>query len=353
MPRFAPPGPSRKDWKRVLTVAAAVAVAVPLSACSLLSPNSGSADGDTTIELAMAPEPTWRWLEDQGILQEMEAESGFTIDLASSYDEFSIFAGGHADVVSSASYELPDLEEQSGVDATVFGKFNLDRTSLWVPADSDIQSICDLKGKRIVSWSPQGPTIIWGMLIKRQCDLDLEPNGGDFDLVVADVPSGPVLLAEGDADGCICVPEFGSKQMLAGQVRELMPAAAVVWQADPGSGGHLGPQTNTFVARTEWIDQNPDKVAFVLKVWQRAVDEWRQNYRQIINDYPQDFAANTPEEREWVANYIENTFDWYVDSVYLDEAWVQGEVRLFDAMRETGFMNPETPDPKFYMSSSE
>ena len=43
----------------------------------------------------------------RGILAEMEEESGMTIERNESEDEFAFFAGGHADIVSTGSYETP------------------------------------------------------------------------------------------------------------------------------------------------------------------------------------------------------------------------------------------------------
>src|SRR5688500_14789 len=81
-------------------------------------------DANGAVNMVMAPDPVWKWMEDQGIKQEMEEAAGIQILTSSSWDEFGVYAGGHADVISAASYEVPDLEEATGEPATVFGKYN-------------------------------------------------------------------------------------------------------------------------------------------------------------------------------------------------------------------------------------
>jgi len=39
--------------------------------------------------------------------------------------------------------------------------------------------------------------------------------------------------------------------------------------------------------------------------------------------------------------------DWFVDSVYLDQTWIDKEMPLFDLMKSTGFMPQDMPVPNF------
>jgi ABC-type nitrate/sulfonate/bicarbonate transport system substrate-binding protein len=125
----------------------------------------GGATGEEgVIRFTFAPDPVWDYLKDSGIREEMEAESGIRILEQSTWDEFGIYAGGHADVVSIASFEVPLLEEETGRPATVFGKYNIDRSVLAVPADSDAQSLEDLVGGKIAVWDAVSSTVIWRVL---------------------------------------------------------------------------------------------------------------------------------------------------------------------------------------------
>ena len=107
-----------------------------MAACSSGGDDESGGDGGGTIRFVFSPDPVWNWLEDQGILAEMEQESGFTIERFESEDEFAFFAGGHADVVSTGSYETPVLESENNVPTVTIGKYNMAKDIVVVAADS-------------------------------------------------------------------------------------------------------------------------------------------------------------------------------------------------------------------------
>ncbi len=91
-----------------------VGLGVAVAACGS-GGDDDSESGDQTIRFAFSPDPAWNWIEDQGILAEMEEESGITIKRFETEDEYAAFAGGHADIVSTGTYETPVLEDETGV----------------------------------------------------------------------------------------------------------------------------------------------------------------------------------------------------------------------------------------------
>src|SRR5687767_16028490 len=104
--------------KQLRWFAGLAALAMTASACASgggSSQEAGEAeDAGGVINMVMAPDPVWKWLEDNGIKQEMEEEAGIQVLTSSSWDEFGVYAGGHADVISAATYEVPDLAEATG-----------------------------------------------------------------------------------------------------------------------------------------------------------------------------------------------------------------------------------------------
>src|SRR4051812_1258804 len=258
-------------------VAGVAALAVTATACASgggASQTPGEAkDAGGGGNMGMAPDPVWKWLEDQGIKQEMEEATGIQILTSSSWDEFGVYAGGHADVISAASYEVPDLEEATGEPATVFGKYNTDRSIVAVGADNPAQSICDLKGQKIATLTNVSITLIWGMYAKEKCNLDLRAGGGDFELVVTDIQNLADLVARGDADACLCLPDFAVPQLMGGQIKPLYDgqAAAQFWAENYASDSSIltHPQTNVFVARKAWVEKNPEEAQFLIALWDR------------------------------------------------------------------------------------
>jgi ABC-type nitrate/sulfonate/bicarbonate transport system substrate-binding protein len=330
-------------------------IALAASGCGTSRPGAAEAgeakDANGVVNMVMAPDPVWKWLESQGIKQELEEKAGIQILTSSSWDEFGVYAGGHADVVSAASYEVPDLEEQTGQETTIFGKFNSDRSILAVPADSDAEDICDLEGQKIVTHSAVSITIMWGVYAREFCDLDLRANGGDFELIVTDPQNAAGLIERGDADAGLLLPDFSIKQLASGAIKPLYDSKSVSqiyaenFSSDPDEVTH--PQNNVFVARKAWVEKNPEEAQFLIEIWDRGVQEWAEHRNEIIEAYPEDFAAETPEEKQFIKDWLDTQYDWFVPTTYLDEAWVKSETELFDLMKETGFIDEDIEAPHF------
>ncbi|MET0418067.1 MAG: hypothetical protein ABW022_18810, partial [Actinoplanes sp.] len=227
--------------------------------------NAEAKDANGVVNMVMAPDPVWKWMESQGIKQEMEEAAKIQILTSSSWDEFGVYAGGHADVVSAASYEVPELEKQTGEKTTIFGKFNSDRSILAVKKGSPAKDICELKGKKIVTHSAVSITIMWGVFARKWCNLDLRAGGGDYELVVTDPQNAAGLIARGDADAGLLLPDFSIPQLSSGEVVPLYESKSVSqiyaekFSTEPTELTH--PQNNVFVARKAWVEKNPEEAA--------------------------------------------------------------------------------------------
>lgn len=328
----------------LITVFALVAVA-----CG--DDDGGGGGGDTgeegVIRFTFAPDPVWDYLKDSGIREEMEAESGIRILEQSTWDEFGIYAGGHADIVSIASFEVPLLEEETGRPATVFGKYNIDRSVLAVPADSDAQTLEDLQGGRIAVWDAVSSTVIWGVLANELYGLDFRTGGGDFELVLTDLGNTGALAANGEVDGALVLPDFNVPPLLNEEIRVLYDGrtAPDLYTEVAGAPDHEGPMINIFMAPTDWYDAHPDEVAFFLALWDRGIQEWQANQDEIIESYPQHFAVESPEEIQFIKDYL-SAHDWFVESVYLDDAWVETESQIFTMLSDAGLSESEEA-PRF------
>lgn len=326
----------------LVTVFALVAVA-----CGGDDGGGGEGGEGGFIRFTFAPDPVWDFLKDSGIREEMEAESGIRILEQSTWDEFGIYAGGHADIVSIASFEVPLLEEETGRPATIFGKYNIDRSILAVPADSDAQTLEDLKGGKIAVWDAVSSTVIWGALAKEMYDLDFRVGGGDFELVVTDLGNTGPLAANHEVDGALVLPDFNVPVLLNNEVRVLYDGktAPDLYGEAVGAPGHEGPMINIFMAPTDWYDSHPDEVAFFLALWERGIAEWQANQDTIIESYPQHFAVETPEEIQFMKDYLA-AHDWFVETVYIDDAWVETESKIFPLLANAGLSESEEA-PRF------
>jgi ABC-type nitrate/sulfonate/bicarbonate transport system substrate-binding protein len=340
--------PGRNRFARSVLALTAAAVLVSTTGCTagLGGPASSRAARDGVIRFTFAPDPIWDYMNDAGILDEFE-EKGVTIETSATWDEFGLFAGGHADIISSASFEVPGLEEQTERETVVIGRYNSERSRILVRADDPARSLADLRGKRFGVFTTVSGTLVWSALVKEMHDLDLRSGGGDFDLVVADIQNLSNLLARGEIDACICYPDLSARELGDGRVRPLYEGkSSAELFAQLNAPGHDGPMGNVFVARRDWVDEHPAEVSAFLDLWNRGLAEWRAHRNEIIERYPQHFAVESPSDVAFMKSYVVQ-HDWVVDDVRFDEKWAVDESSIFDLMRKTGVIEDDVEDPAF------
>lgn len=342
---------------RALTAAAAVAV-LAATGCGATAGASGDGGGEAegggegVIRFTFAPDPVWDYITDEGILAEMEEERGMRVIASSTWDEFGIFAGGHADVVSTASYEIPIIEEQTGRDTLTIGRYNKDRSVIIARADNPAETLDDLKGEDISVFTAVSATLVWGAYAQQMHGVDFRTGGGDYNLVVADPQNQADLVERGEVAACVCLPEFAAPGLRSGELKVLYDGkASSDIYADLVSEGHEGPMINVFLAGKDWAESHPDEVDFFLDVWQRGLEEWEANQATIIETYPQHFAVEEAEDVAFVQDYVAE-HDWFVDDVRFDEAWVEGESGIFGLLKDSGFMEPDQEEPDFLAAES-
>jgi hypothetical protein len=305
------------------------------------------AGGISEIRFVFSPDPAWDYLKDQGILEEMEAATNYRIVDNQTWDEFGLFAGGHADIVSVGSYETPVLESELGVETVTFAKFNLARDIMIVPADEAWTTLKDLPAgcKVGVEAFVGGPTV-WQALAKALDNRDLSEGSSDLQMAIADFSLIPQLVANGDFCAGIDGPSTAMLEIMAGRVKALYNSegASQLWGSTykPGQVGQIS--SNNFIALKSWYDTHPGEIAFFLQVWDRALKEFKANRDTIIADYPQHFNATTPEEIQWVIDYM-NNWDWFVDSPYLTPEWIQNEAAIMDVLKTANIVPQDAVSP--------
>ncbi|WP_425002950.1 ABC transporter substrate-binding protein [Mycolicibacterium sp. S3B2] len=332
---------------RTLVAVVAAAVLTLTTACSagLGGPASSRTARDGVIRFTFAPDPIWDYMNDTGVVEEWQRDSGYTIESSATWDEFGLFAGGHADIISTASFEVPYLEEQTRRETVIIGRYNAERSRILVRTDDPAQSLEDLQGKRLGVFTTVSGTLVWSALVEQMHGLKLVD--GDFDVVVADIQNLSNLLARGEIDACICYPDLSARELREGSVRALYDgksSADLFAQLD--APGHDGPMGNVFVARKDWVDEHPGEVSAFLDLWDRGLTEWQQHRDDMIERYPQHFAVSTPEDVAFMKDYVAQ-HDWVTDEVRFDQQWAEDESSIFDLMRQTGVIAADVTDPKF------
>jgi hypothetical protein len=334
--------------KHLVVAFAAVISVTALVACGGDSSGGGGGGGeDTTIRFVFSPDPVWNWLEDQGILAQMEKDSGYTIERLESEDEFAFFAGGHADIVSTGSYETPVLESENGVQTVTFGKYNKAKDIVVVKADSGYQTFADLpKGCKVGVESFSGSTIVWQALAKDLDNRTLAESGDDLQMAVTDFDLSPELVVKGDLCAGVTSIYNAIPYLMSGQVVGLYDnRSASQLYADQYVPGHEGMDSNNFVALKSWYDSHVPQVAFFLSVWQRGLDEWATHKEEILKAYPDDFGYANDQELSYLENWYKTQFDEFVDSVYLTPDWINGEAQVTELLRNADLISADQPQP--------
>lgn len=340
---------------RVIRIAIALATAVVLAVttgCSagLGGPASSRSARDGVIRFTFAPDPIWDYMNETGIVDQWERDTGYTIETSATWDEFGLFAGGHADIISTASFEVPALEEQTQRETVIIGRYNSERSRILVRADNPARTLADMRGGKLGVFTTVSGTLVWSALLKQMYDVNL---ADDYQVVVADIQNLSNLLARGEIDACICYPDLSARELRVGSVRPLYDGkSSADLFAELNAPGHDGPMGNVFVARKEWVDGNADEVSAFLDLWDRGLREWRQRRDELIERYPQHFAVETPEDVAFMKDYVAQN-DWVVDDVRFDQAWTEAESSIFDLMRRTGVVGEDVADPKFLPTKGE
>lgn len=339
----------RRDVLRMAGAGAALAAAGPLlSACGKSGGSGGGGGKDGVIRFAFAPDPVWDYMKDNGLIERWEREHGLKVETSSTWDEFAYFAGGHGDIVSTATYELPLLEERTGIRTVTFGKYNMLRITPLAAPEKGYRTLADIpKGSKIAVPSAVASTLVWGMFAKQLHDLDFRVGGGDFELVVEDHFVMAEHVVRGEVEAALAIPEAAIRQLRKGQL-EVMYGNELPWQVYGRITGstHVGVMGNNFTATAEWFDNHREEAAAFLALWQSGIDGWRENQADIIRRYPQHVSVEEEADIDAMVDYLAK-HDWVVDRVALDEAWIRNETELYDLMKETGFMDPDAPQPRF------
>ncbi len=314
-----------------------------------------AADDENVVRFVFAPDAVVRYMNDTGIIEKYEQLYNMQIDFIETWDEAAFFAGGHADIASTGDYEVPAMMRESDDEFVIFGIYNLGRVPIWVKTDSPYQSVQDLRGKTFGVTGPLSSAMIWAVMLAETEGVNLTIGSDEFDMIVNSHFALSELLRNGEIEGGIIMAEAVVPQFTSREIRLLYDDIGGTWEYyrdhfDPART-HKGVPGNIFLARRDWFDSHPEEVEFFLAMWEEALQAWRENREDIIRRYSEEFgldpaSENFEAEREAMTRYTID-HDWLPDTVYLDEAWIETESRVFDLMRRGGFMSEDMPNPTF------
>ncbi len=325
-------------WMSLTAVLVMVTVACGTAA------DDGGEDGDerSVIRFAFAPDPVWDYMNDTGVLVDWEIENNIRIVTSTTWDEFTFFAGGHGDIVSMGTMEVPVLEQETDIQTVSFGKYNALRDSMMTTPDTGYQTMEDIPpGSTLCVASPVSATGFWAVFANEAHGIDFRVGGGDFELIVNDHFVNPQNMLNGDCVAGIFIPEAAASYLRTGEMVPMYDGQMPFQLYNTVSGfesedAHI--MSNLFTATEEYYDEHPDEIAAFLDLWQQGIGLWEENQAEIIETYPQHFAVEEPEDVAFIQEYMAGPNDWFVESVYFTDEWVESEQAIWGF--QSG-LNPE------------
>lgn len=169
----------------------------------------------------------------------------------------------------------------------VFSPVNM----VFVKKDSPIQSLKDLKGKKLGVFGGPGSTtfVFLAVLAKKWNGIDLYH---DVQLVSAPAPALIELLGRGDVDAAL-LGTTESIQMFAQKRYRVLVDLSEEYKAHQGgrAPAHVTVATSETFART-----SPDVVRDYLKAYQKTV-EFIRTHPEVWDEYAKSLKIDDPEER--------------------------------------------------------
>jgi hypothetical protein len=209
--------------------------------------------------------------------------------------------------------------------------------------DSGFETIADIPpGSTLCVASPVSATGFWAVAANELHGLDFRVGGGDFELVVNDHFVNPQNMVENeDCVAGIFIPEAAASYMRTGDMVVMYDGQSPFQLYNTFSGfesdeAHI--MSNLFTATEEFYDAHPEEMAAFLALWQQGIELWEENQAEIISTYPQHFAVESDEDIAFITEYMAGENDWFVDSVYFTDEWVEAEQAIWDFQTE---LNPD------------
>lgn len=256
--------------KRTLlrSVAAAATAASLVFTATACANNAGSADagkGADASSIRMGTQPwlgygLWYVAEDQGYF----TEEGLNVTIDSfdtDADVNAALASGKLDMASVASHTALQFIE-NGVDVTIVAVLDAATTADAIIVDDSINSVADLKGKKIAYEEGATSELLLGDVLDQNGmtfdDVDKVPMGAD--------EAGTALIA-GQVPAAVTYEPYVSTAVNQGDNVKVLTSAAE----------HEGLISDVLVVRNDVLKEKKEAVEDVIDAWDESYDYYQSN----------------------------------------------------------------------------
>jgi len=251
--------------------------------------------------------------------------------------------GRWANALTSGQQDVGTLELNSmatlvkeGEDLVHFGPNLTQLNSIFVPPDSDIESVEDLRGARLglPTWSSGTATYIQAMVYD-QFGFDIRE---ETDNVETDPPSLWELMTEqNEFDAMIQFTGFTVKGLANPDLVRPVFNAWEFWEEQTGYPALITPWTTT----RDWLENNWDVAASILDAWGNAQTSFQDNAEQVVSQYGRLAGLTDKADRQQIVELANQEALTHpveeFDADLIDSQW-----QLLEAMAEVGSI-PEVP----------
>ena len=337
----------------IAVTAALLAVAACGGGTSQTAPASGTqtqvgADSaPVRIRIVLAPDPVWEGMKDAGIVQRWEASGNVRVEASSSFDQFAAFAGGHVDAALMNALDVPEFVQQSQRQPVIVAKIATDRSFLGVSRTSQASGLNDLVETRIAVDGSLESTLLWGVIADSLYGLDFRLDSPDFELIVVDSASVADLVVRGDAEACICTPDFAVSLLAERTLKPLYDGrtAVEVYAEEVVGDPAVRPIADALVVDKQWHDNNPGAVAALQGMWDEGLKAWKADTARHVRGYPHLLSVQTDDEVAWMVDYLTG-HDWVYPSTYLTAEDRAQYSDLFVRMQDIGLVANSAREPE-------
>ncbi len=207
------------------------------------------------------------------------------------------------DVVQTAGMAIPRARAR-GLDLRIVGtalRYHAhgEGADVWVPADSDIQSGEDLKGKRVAVYSIGSSGITLARIaLANTYGLDVAVEGGDMELIEMPAPGMPAALSAERVDAATLIHAQAFEAQQTGAFRSVVSTAVDNYEA---FGVRM--VSAVLAGYGEKLDAEPEKHREFLRLLHESVEYARANPDEVFPAVAEETGVDPAFFEKWFAEF--------------------------------------------------
>lgn len=292
------------------------AIAAGLAGC--VDRITGESESGGTVEIVSFPLDVdgvvFNYIDEAGILEEKLSDTDWDYQVNLSFEDIAPYVSNTAEIVGFSELEAAEIGVREEIDTTVFARranayfgWLVKTGSMWDPDETGgVQQTLDLIVEEGANIGIGG----WGLghvpadklAFSEGYGLEMAEEGGDFNVVTAEIPAIPQLIDQGDlAIGANSPTHGAAGRLLDGTLKPLF------WDHDKVNELGLGyPPLAGMGTRTSFYEENPDVVE---RVFEAANEGYDWFFEQGLEEVPPDedrrdtIGVQNEEEAEYAVRW--------------------------------------------------